>query len=90
VCADITATRGISLDPKDEGSRVPSLTEEESEELIERGIIDGGMMPKVRASAAALAKGVSRAHIIDGRLPHSLLLEIFTDEGVGTMIVRQQ
>ena len=55
------------------------------DELVDK-VIDGGMIPKVECCINAIQKGVTRAHIIDGRLPHSILLEIFTDEGIGTMI----
>ena len=61
-------------------------TEGRIRELIEAGTISGGMLPKVEACLRALDAGVNRAHIIDGRFPHSLLLEIFTEEGVGTLI----
>ncbi len=84
----MTDTHGIWLDPADEGSLASSLSEREIEDMIASGVISGGMLPKVRACLLALEKGAGRAHIIDGRLPHSLLLEIFTDRGVGTMIVR--
>ena len=57
------------------------------EELIASGKIHGGMIPKVRACLEALAGGVKKTHILDGRQPHTLLLEIFTDQGIGTMIV---
>ena len=57
------------------------------EELIEDGTITGGMIPKVQASVQALAEGVGKAHIVDGRIPHAILLELFTDEGIGTEIV---
>lgn len=84
----MTDTHGIRLDPADEGSLASSLRELEIEDLIKSGVISGGMLPKVRACLAAIEKGAGRTHIIDGRLPHSLLLEIFTDRGVGTMIVK--
>ena len=64
-----------------------SLTREEIDDLTERGIITAGMLPKVEASLTAVAGGVRKAHIIDGRIPHSLLLEVYTDQGVGTEIV---
>jgi acetylglutamate kinase len=80
-------THGIRLDPADEKSLVSSLTEAQIKDLVARGVITGGMLPKVDACLEALNKGVRKAHIIDGRLPHSLLLEIFTDRGVGTMIL---
>ena len=63
------------------------LTKAEIEILIERGVIIGGMLPKVEASIAALEAGVLKTHIIDGRIPHSLILEIYTDKGIGTEIV---
>ena len=81
-------THGIRLDPKDENSLASSLSEDQIKELTAKGVISGGMLPKVEASLEALHKGVKKAHIIDGRLPHSLLLEIFTDRGVGTMILK--
>jgi len=56
--------------------------------LIEKGVIGAGMIPKVKACIAALKAGVAKTHIIDGRIPHSLLLEIYTDKGIGTEIVR--
>ncbi|MCD6405489.1 MAG: acetylglutamate kinase [Planctomycetes bacterium] len=80
-------THGIRLDPEDETSLASSLSGKEIEVLVRRGIISGGMLPKVKACLEALAGGTKRTHIIDGRLPHSLLLEIFTDRGVGTMIL---
>jgi len=64
------------------------LTAEEIPTLIERGVIKGGMIPKVESCLHALAKGVENVHIVDGRKPHSLLLEIFTKEGIGTMVVK--
>ncbi|MDX8401794.1 MAG: acetylglutamate kinase [Mariprofundaceae bacterium] len=64
------------------------LTATEAEAWIERGVISGGMIPKVRTCLQAVKEGVARAHIIDGRVPHALLLEIFTDEGVGTVFTR--
>jgi len=66
---------------------VSSLTHSESESLIERGAIHSGMIPKVRSAFATLDAGVNKVHIIDGRIKHSLLLEIFTDEGVGTQMI---
>ena len=62
----------------------------EVEKLIQQGIIDGGMLPKVQSGVEALNAGVRKIHMIDGRMPHSLLLEIFTDKGVGTEIVRDE
>ena len=58
------------------------------DDLKKKGVIDKGMRPKVQSAIRALAEGVQRVHFIDGRLPHSLLLEIFTDRGIGTEIVQ--
>ena len=79
---------GVCRDTEDPDSRISSLTPEEAEELIGSGAIDGGMIPKVQACLETLERGVAKAHIIDGRLRHSLLLEIYTNEGVGTQILR--
>ena len=59
----------------------------EARQLIEEGVVDGGMTPKTECCIRALAQGVAAAHIIDGRVPHALLLEVFTDAGIGTMVV---
>ena len=69
------------------GNLVPTLTEKEAESMIEKGVIKGGMEPKVKACFSALDAGVKKAHIIDGRIAHSALLEIFTNTGVGTEIL---
>ena len=69
--------------------RISSLTEKEAERLIEQGAIFGGMIPKVRSAFKTLNAGVKKVHIVDGRIKHSLLLEIFTDEGIGTQMVRE-
>jgi len=82
----VSDTHGIRSDVSDPDSRISSATGEEIRGLIEAGTIEGGMLPKVEACLRALDGGVRRAHIIDGRFPHSLLLEIFTEEGVGTLI----
>jgi acetylglutamate kinase len=66
---------------------VSSLTRTEADSLIERGSIHGGMIPKVRSAFATLDAGVNKVHIVDGRVKHSLLLEIFTDEGIGTQMI---
>ena len=83
----LTDTRGIMTDPKDAGSFADTLTEAQINDLIHRAVIDGGMLPKVEACLAALKGGVRKTHIIDGRVQHALLLEIFTDKGVGTQII---
>jgi acetylglutamate kinase len=78
---------GIMRDPTDKESLIPSVTRVEIEQLREDEIISGGMLPKVESALHALAEGVEKVHFIDGRTPHSLLLEIFTNTGVGTEIV---
>jgi acetylglutamate kinase len=78
---------GLLSDPKDPDSLIPSLKISQVDELRKRGVIDKGMRPKVQSAIRALEGGVQRVHFIDGRLPHSLLLEIFTDQGIGTEIV---
>ncbi len=83
----MTDTPGILHDRKDPESLIASLTTQGCQQLIREGVIDSGMIPKVEACLEALRCGVGKTHIIDGRLRHSLLLEIFTDKGVGTEIV---
>jgi len=84
----ITDTKGILRDEGDENTLITTLRKKEAEGLIGMGVIKGGMIPKVRAVMAALNKGVKKTHIIDGRLSHAILLEIFTDRGIGTEIVK--
>lgn len=79
---------GVMRDPGDDSTLVPSLTGDEAAALMKDGVIGEGMLPKVRSALDALHSGVRKVHLIDGRMPHSLLLEIFTDSGVGTEIVR--
>ncbi len=69
--------------------RISSITEVEAKKLIEDGSIFGGMIPKVQSAFRTLNAGVKKVHIVDGRITHSLLLEIFTDEGIGTQMVRE-
>jgi acetylglutamate kinase len=78
---------GLLRDPKDRSSIMPTLKHSEVEDLIEQGVIGGGMLPKISGALKALESGVKKVHIIDSSLPHSLLLELFTDQGVGTEIV---
>ncbi len=82
----VSDTHGIRRDPKDPESLAPQLTEAEIREMISSGVISSGMLPKVEACLRALDAGVNRTHIIDGRFGHSLLLEIFSDKGVGSLI----
>jgi acetylglutamate kinase len=78
---------GLLSDPADLDSLISTLKVSQVDELKRRGVIDKGMRPKVMSAVRALQEGVQRVHFIDGRLPHSLLLEIFTDKGIGTEIV---
>jgi acetylglutamate kinase len=86
----LTDTPGILLDRQDENSLVSSLDAAGCRDLITRGVIEEGMIPKVEACLESLRGGVRKTHMIDGRLRHSLLLEIYTDRGVGTEIVLQR
>lgn len=78
---------GLMLNPKDRSTLISHLKLSEVENLKKKGVIGGGMMPKVDSGVDALENGVRRVHFIDGYMPHSLLLEIFTDKGIGTEIV---
>ena len=82
----LSDTHGIRTDIEDPDSNIPEITAAEIRALIADGTIAGGMLPKVEACLRALDGGVKRTHIIDGRFPHSLLLEIFTHKGIGTQI----
>jgi acetylglutamate kinase len=83
----VSDTHGIRTSASDAGSLATHLTRQQIRELIESGVISAGMLPKVEAALVALEAGVNKVHIIDGRLDHSLLLEIYTDHGIGTEIV---
>lgn len=83
----LTNVRGILKDKDDPESLFHSVTLETAKHLIETGVIEGGMVPKINACLHALAGGVRKTHIVDARLSHALLLEIFTDTGIGTEIV---
>jgi acetylglutamate kinase len=82
----LTDTPGILRDKNEPQSLITSLNPDQCQELITEGIIDEGMIPKVEACLQSLHAGVNKVHIIDGRLPHALLLEIYTDRGIGTEI----
>lgn len=86
----LTDTAGILRDAKDPSTLITKLDIQEARRLIETGVVSGGMIPKVKCCVRSLAQGVRAAHIIDGRIPHSLLLEIFTDTGIGSMIVSSE
>ncbi|HEX8578839.1 MAG TPA: acetylglutamate kinase [Allosphingosinicella sp.] len=86
----LTAAPGLLEDVNDEDSLVPRLTSAELRAAIEGDSVSAGMIPKLRACADAVDAGVGTAHIIDGRVPHALLVELLTDEGIGTMVRREK
>ncbi len=83
----LTDVRGILRDPKDEETLIHVVHMSEVPVLIKEGIIKGGMIPKLECAVESVRSGVSRAHILDGRVPHSILIEILTDQGIGTMLL---
>ena len=86
----LTDTAGILKDYKDPSTLLAKLDIQEARQLITTGVVSGGMIPKVNCCVRSLAQGVRAAHIVDGRTPHALLLEIFTDIGIGSMIVASE
>jgi acetylglutamate kinase len=82
----LSDVNGVRRDPKDEGSLISTLTPEQIGKLKQEGVIAGGMIPKVDSALEALAGGVGKVHFLDGRQAHALLLELFTDAGIGTEI----
>ena len=87
--AYLSDVEGVRMDPEDPASVISELYVDEAEKLVEEGVIRGGMLPKIRNCIEALKDGVSRIHIMDGRIPHSLLLEFFTNKGIGTAIIQE-
>ncbi|KYZ77745.1 acetylglutamate kinase [Anaerosporomusa subterranea] len=85
----LTDVEGLYRDFKNRAGFVSTLTFAEATTMIAKGLLDGGMIPKIESCVRALAGGAAKAHIIDGRLPHSLLLEVFTTEGIGTEVVKK-
>ena len=86
----LTAVPGLLENPQDEGTLIPRLTSAELRDRIDHESVGKGMIPKLRACADAVDQGVGFAHIIDGRVPHSLLIELLTDHGVGTMVRKEK
>lgn len=85
----LTDTEGLYKDFNDKSSFISRITAEDADKLIEDGLIGGGMLPKLNNCTSAVKNGVEKVHILDGRLPHSMLLEIFTNNGIGTAIVKE-
>jgi acetylglutamate kinase len=83
----LTDVAGVRADRDDPDSLIGQIRAAEVEQLIEDKVVDGGMIPKLEAAAGAVRQGVHRAHVLDGRVPHALLVELFTDAGVGTMVL---
>ena len=94
IAASLTATKlvmltdvdGVRSDPSDAGTRIPHLSADELDAMVAAGVATGGMVPKARACVAAVRAGVEAAHLLDGTVAHAVLLELFTDTGVGTMV----
>ena len=85
--AFLTDIEGVYKDPSDPSTRISAITTSEARELMKDGFIGGGMLPKINNCIEAIEHGVSKVHILDGRIPHCLLLEIFTNKGIGTAIL---
>ncbi len=88
--AFLTDIEGVYKDPKDSETLIPVLPISEAEKLMSEGYIGGGMLPKIQNCIDAVNSGVSKVHILDGRIPHCLLLEIFTNKGIGTAILKDE
>lgn len=88
--AFLTDIEGVYADPKDKNSLISVLTLDKADELLEGGFIGGGMLPKIKNCVDAVKNGVSRVHILDGRMEHCLLLEFFTNKGIGTAIIKEE
>ncbi|HOS95757.1 MAG TPA: acetylglutamate kinase, partial [Armatimonadota bacterium] len=83
----LTDVRGLLRDRSDPASLIARLTVSEAEALVREGQVEGGMVPKLESCVDAVKAGTAKAHIVDGRIEHALLMEVFTDAGIGTMVV---
>ena len=88
--AFLTDVEGVYKDYEDKSSLISEMTVEEAQNFVDSGMLGGGMLPKLQNCINAIKNGVSRVHILDGRIPHCLLLEIFTDKGIGTAIYNSE
>jgi acetylglutamate kinase len=86
----LTDIEGVYADPEDKTSLISVLTLDKADELLNSGFVGGGMLPKIKNCVDAVRNGVSRVHILDGRMPHCLLLEFFTNKGIGTAIIHKE
>ena len=84
----LTDTRGVMSNVKDEDTLIPEIKISEVDDLIKKGVISGGMIPKVKCCVDAVENGIAHTHIIDGRIMHSILIEMLSDEGIGTMFIK--
>lgn len=85
----LTDIEGVYANPEDKSSLISVLTLDKADELLDSGYVGGGMLPKIKNCVDAVRNGVSRVHILDGRIPHCLLLEFFTNKGIGTAIIHK-
>ncbi len=86
----LTDVRGLLRDPKDESTLIHVVPTEDVPSLVAEGVISGGMIPKMQCCVDAIHGGVERVHILDGRIPHSILIELLSDEGIGTMMKKEE
>lgn len=86
----MTDIAGILRDPQDIGTLLPVVDLEDAEQLLQEGVISGGMIPKIRCCMDTIRGGVQKVFVLDGRVPHSILVEMLTDEGVGTMVIEKK
>ncbi len=86
----LTDVRGLLRNPRDENTLIHVVRTQEVPALVEEGIISGGMIPKMQCCVDAIHGGVERVHILDGRIPHSILIELLSDEGIGTMMKKEE
>lgn len=94
LCAErlitMTDITGVMRDPHDPGSLIPCIDLADAKELMEQGVISGGMIPKIECCIDAISYGVHKVIVLDGRVPHAILMEVLTDEGAGTMVVKSK
>ena len=88
--AFLTDIEGVYEDPEDPSTLISELWVDDAKKLMASGNIGGGMLPKLQNCIDAIAHGVSRVHILDGRIPHSILIELLSDEGIGTMLKKEE
>ncbi|MEE3399618.1 MAG: acetylglutamate kinase, partial [Eubacterium sp.] len=86
----LTDIEGVFVDPSDKKTLISTMTVSEAQALLDDGVVGGGMLPKLQNCIDAMKNGVSRVHILDGRLEHCLLLEFYTDKGIGTAILKDE